>query len=280
MVIFLYGSDSYRRQKKLNKIIEEYKRKYSNLSCDYFDLENPEEFFRLREFSSQLLLFDNKKLAVLKNIYETDSKKLKEFFKRYLDSEDFTILISEEDSPPPELNFLIKKAFSAEKFENLEGDEWQFFIQKEARQRQIILAPRATKFLAEIFKGDTWRLINELEKISLFSPYPVNRDAIAPALTNLIIDVKDLERIGDYHYESPDIFSYINAVCMDWSLSRRIIALEKLFIRQEEPVKIFNILASLKRLPIKLIQKLADYDIMVKSGKIDYEEVLLSLAIE
>jgi DNA polymerase III delta subunit len=279
MLIFLYGPDSYRRQRKLNKIIEEYKRKYSNLSCDYFDLENPEEFFRLKEFSAQLLIFDNKKLAVLKNIYETDSKKLKEFFKPYLDSEDFTILISEENSPPPEINFLKKKAFSVEKFENLEGDKWRFFIQKEARERNITFTPRALNFLAEIFKGDTWRLINELEKVSLFSPDPVNRDAIASVLTNLIIDVKDLEKIGDYHYESPDIFGYINAVCRDWSLSRRIIALEKLFIGQEEPVKIFNILASLKRLPTKLIQKLADYDIMVKSGKIDYEEVLLDLAL-
>ncbi len=265
MIIFLYGPDSYRRQKRLNKIIEEYKQKHSNLSCDYFDLENPEELFRLKEFSSQLLIFDNKKLAVLTNIYETDSKKLKEFFKPYLDSEDFTILISEENSPPPELNFLKKKAFSVEKFENLKGDKWRFFIQKEARERNIAFTPGALNFLAEAFQDDSWGLVNELNKLILAFISP--------------IDVKDLEKIGDYHYESPDIFGYINAVSRDWPLGQRIIALEKLFISQEEPVKIFNILASLKWLPTKLIQKLADYDIMVKSGKLDYEEVLLDLAL-
>jgi len=282
MIIYLYGPDSYRRQKRLNKIIEEYKQKHSNLSCDYFDLENPEELFRLKEFSAQLLIFDNKKLAVLNNIYETDSKKLREFFKggsrasvslppkRYLDSEDFTILISEENSPPPELNFLTKKAFSVEKFENLEGDRWRFFIQKEARERNIAFTPRALNFLAEAFQADSWGLVNELDKISIS---PIGLIDIG------LIDIEDLKRIGDYHYESPDIFGYINAVSKDWPLGQRIIALEKLFISQEEPVKIFNILASLKRLPTKLIQKLADYDIMVKSGKIDYEEVLLDLAL-
>ncbi len=283
MLIFLYGPDSYRRQKESNRIIEEYRRKYSGFSYDYFDLENPEEFFRLREFSSQLLIFDNKKLAVLTNIYETDSKKLKEFFKPYLDSEDFTILISEENSPPPELNLLKKKAFSVEKFENLEGDKWRFFIQKEARERNIAFTTRALNFLAEAFQNDSWGLVNELDKIGLISPI---------GLIDIgLIDIKDLEKIGDYHYESPDIFGYINAVSRDWplprnstslslrGLARRIIALEKLFISQEEPVKIFNILASLKWLPTKLIQKLADYDIMVKSGKIDYEEVLLDLAL-
>ncbi len=61
---------------------------------------------------------------------------------------------------------------------------------------------------------------------------------------------------------------------------QKITALERLFIGQEEPVKIFNILASQNRLPIGLIQKLADYDAMVKSGRIDYEEVLLDLALQ
>ena len=56
--------------------------------------------------------------------------------------------------------------------------------------------------------------------------------------------------------------------------------LEKLFISSEEPAKIFNILAGLDRLPDELIRRLADYDIAVKSGKLDYEEILLSLVLE
>lgn len=267
MIIFLYGSDSYRRQKKLNKILEEYHYKHSNLSCDYFDLENSDEFLRLKEFAAQMLIFDNKKLAVLKSVYEADEKELKEFLKQYQNSEDFTILISEGGSLPAALKFLLKKSFSTEEFKEAKGEGWCSFIQKEAKERKLSLTPAAINFLADVFTGDGWGLINELDKLILFSK-------------NSPVDAKDLKQIGGYQYQSPNIFSLINAVIENWPLSQRIIMLEKLFIGQEEPVKIFNILASLKRLPNKLIQKLADYDVMVKSGKLDYEEVLLDLALK
>ena len=160
-----------------------------------------------------------------------------------------------------------KKSFSTEEFKELKGESWQFFIQKEAKERKLSLASAAINFLAEAFAGDGWGLINELNKLVLLSK-------------NSPIDAKDLKQIGGYQYQSPNIFGFINAVIENWPLSQRITALEKLFIGQEEPVKIFNILASLKRLPNKLIQKLADYDVMVKSGKLDYEEVLLDLALK
>lgn len=272
MIIYLYGHDSYRRQKKLNQVVAEYQKKHSDISCAFFDLDSSEdalqeEFLRLKEFSSQQLLFDNKKMAVLKNIFEkTEVKKLKEFFKKYTDSKDFIILISENNSPPKELEFLLEKAFSAEKFENLEIKKWRFFIQKEAAARKLNLTPNAMDFLFQAYKNDTWGLINELEKLTLI-------------FKNFPIGVEELKKIGDYKYKSPDIYNYINAVSRDWSLSQRIIALEKLFLVQEEPAKIFNFFASLNRLPQNLIKKLADYDVMVKSGKIDYDEILVDLAL-
>lgn len=266
MLIYLYGPDSYRRQKKLNYYTEEYKKKYSNLSCDFFDLENPEEFLKLKEFSSQQLLFDNKKMAVLRNVFEVDEKKLKDFFEKYLKSENYTILISENKLPPAKLKFIVEEAFKVEEFENFEAEKRRFFIQKEAVIRKLNLTPKAIIFLSEVYYGDGWGLVNELEKLSLISK-------------DFPIDVEDLKKVGDYGYESPDIFGYINAVLKNWPLSQRIIALEKLFIIQEEPAKIFNFFASLNQLPTSLIKKLADYDVMVKSGKMDYDEVLVDLAL-
>ncbi len=266
MVILLYGTDSYRRQKRLNKIFGEYRNKYSNLSCDYFNLESAEEFPRLKEFAAQMLIFDRKKLAVLKGIYEVDGKRIKEFLKHNQDSEDFTILISEEKQPPAELKFLLRKSFSAEEFKELKGEDWCLFIHKEARERNLSFTPAAINFLAEVFKGDSWGLVNELSRLSLLSH-------------DLPLTAEKLREIGDFPYQSPNIFTFINSVIGNRSLSEKITALEKLFIYQEEPVKIFNILASLKRLPDGVIRKLADYDVMVKSGKLDYEEALLDLAI-
>ena len=291
MIIFLYGKDSYRRQKRANFFIEEYRKKYSNLSLDYFDLDpstssrlregfggqaGQDEFSRLKEFSRQLMIFsalggsalggDNKKMAVLKNAFVFDLKELKEFLKVNLSAEDLTILLSEEDASPEELKTLLKKAFLVEKFDYLKGDEWLSFIQKEANRRKISFTSQAVYFLARIFNGDSWGMINELDKAVLLN----KKSAIEP---------EDLIKIGNYNQESPDIFDFINRVLRNWSLPERIIALERLFISQEEPVKIFNIMASLKRLPKDLIKKLADYDVMVKSGKIDYEEILLNLAL-
>lgn len=271
MVIYLYGPDSYRRQKKLNKIVEEYRNKYSNLSCDFFDFDpltgsGQDELLRLKEFARQQLIFDNKKLAILKNTLKSPEN-LKEFLKTYLTVEDLTILISEEGAAPAEFKSLLKKAFAVEKFDYLQGDEWLSFIQKEAAQRKISLTSPAVYFLARIFKDDTWGLINELDKAALLC----EKQPLEPS---------NFKKIGDFGHESPDIFDFINRVIRNWSLPEKVIALEKLFLAQEEPLKIFNIMASLKRLPKNLLQKLADYDVMAKSGKIDYEEILLELALQ
>ena len=111
-----------------------------------------------------------------------------------------------------------------------------------------------------------WGLINELDKISLISKKSQ-------------IDTADFKKIGDYDAESPDIYGFINAVSGNWPLMERIINLEKLFMANEEPAKIFNFMASSRWLGRGLIKKLADYDVMVKSGKIDYEEILVDLAL-
>lgn len=277
MLIFLYGPDSYRRQKKLNKLIGEYRHKHSNLSCDFFDLENPDEFARLKEFSRQQLIFDSKKLAVLQSAFTAELKGLKEFFKIYLNIENLIILISEDNSPPGELGSLLKKAFLVDKFNFLEGDAWLFFIRKEAAQRKISLTSRTVYFLARFFQNNTWGLINELDKISLFKR-KINAEEEAEN-NGYLVDVDDLIKIGDYQYDPPDIFGFINMVIQNWSSPEKIVALEKLFLNQEEPLKIFNILSSSQRLSRNLIQKLAAYDVMVKSGKMDHAEVLVDLAL-
>jgi len=273
MIIFLYGPDSYRRQKKANYIIEEYCHKHSNLSLAYFDLDpstsSGQEFLRLQEFSSQMLIFSalggNKKLAVLKNAFALDLKILREFLKKYVKTEDLTILIS-EDNFPAELKSVLSKAFSAEKFELFEGDKWKFFIQKQAKERNINLTSQAVIFLSRVFENDVWGLINELDKISL-------------TLKKTPLDTADFKKISDYDSESPDIYGFINAVSENWPMEEKIINLEKLFTAQEEPAKIFNYMASFRYLPQELIKKLADYDVLVKSGKIDYEEILVGLAL-
>lgn len=266
MVIFLHGKDSFRRQKKLAKIAEEYRSRHSGISRDFFDLEIPGEFSRLKEFGGQMQMFGGSKLAVLRNAWEAEAPEMKEFLKKNMDSKDFTIVISEEKSAPAELKTLLKKSFLTEEFKELKGEEWRAFVLKEAARRNLKVSPRALSFLARTFEGDGWGLSNELDKLGLFSK-------------NGSIDEKDLASVGGYAYESPNIFGFINAVMWNSPRFNKVTLLEELFIGQEEPVKIFNIMASLSRLPKDLLKKLAECDVKVKSGKLDYEEVLLDLAL-
>lgn len=272
MIILLYGSDSYRRQKKLNYYVEEYGRKHSNLSRELFDFDASaesaqDEFLRLKEFSSQQLLFGDKKMAVVRNIFEAELEEteLKKFFEKHLKSESFTILISEKSPPPKAFDFIVKNSYSAEEFGVLGGEKLKFFICKESRALGLSLTGRALDFLAGFFKGDSWALAMEMQKLANLENQPV--------------DVDDLRAAGDY-CPSLNIFSFINAVLKRWPLKQRLSALEEVFLNQEEPAKLFNILAAQSRLSDELIKELADCDALVKSGKMEYEEILLGLALK
>ncbi len=265
MIIFFYGSDSYSRDRRIEGILKEYEKKYSGFSRDTFDLEEEGEFKKLNDFAAQMLIFDNKKLAVLKNAFSGDPKSLKDFFKKYLNIKEITLIISEKKSAPPELKSVLAKSFLIEKFEQLKGEKLKFFIQREAQRKEIKLSPQAIYFLVNYFQGNIYGVVNEIEKLGL-------------AFGNKEIKTADLFEVENYK-ESPNIFSFINSVVGDWGISRKITALEELFLSQEESVKVFNILAAGKRLSLEMLEKLADYDIAVKSGKLDYDEVLLDLAL-
>lgn len=264
MIIFLYGFDSYRRRKKLNEIVGEYQRKHSNLTLERFDLEMDDEFLRLREFCFNRSLFTDKKMAVIEGIFFAAAAEVVNFLKSNLKNEDMTLLISENEFPLGKFSFLVKKPVLSQEFENLNGERFKFFIRKEARSRSVNLTPAAVNFLADNFKGNSWGLITELEKISLVG--------------GKTLDAGDLQRFGDFS-ESPNIFSFIGLFLRSYPDGRAALKnLELLFLSHEEPAKIFNILASMSRSP-QLVNRLADYDVSVKSGKSDYEEVLLDLSL-
>jgi len=261
----------------LNEVVGEYQKKHSNLTLERFDLETDDEFFRLQEFCSNRSLFTDKKMAVIEEIFSADAAEVAGFLKSNLKNEDMILLISENESPPVKFGFLLKEPALSQEFGNLDGERLKFFVGKEARNRSVDLTPAAVNFLAENFKENTWGLITELEKVSL--------------LGKKTLDTGDLQKIGDFS-ESPNIFNFIGLfscpptpersdgrrVRGDFNKRAALRNLELLFLSREEPAKIFNILASMSRSP-QFLSRLADYDVAVKSGKSDYEEVLLDLAL-
>ena len=261
MLIFLYGSDSYRCRQELKKLVNRYEQKH--LSCQYFDFSSSEEFLKLEEFASHHSIFEEVKLGVLSDVFEGDFLENNEdefigLLKTNLKNKDLTLIISSKKVPVKKFDFLFKEPVLFQEFNDLKGNDLVYFIKKEAAARDLKLTPAAIDFLADVFQGDSWALINELEKLSLFN----RKD----------FDVVDLKQKIAY-YKPMEFSSFFYALN---NLS--LINLEILFSGQEEPVKIFNFLASAARGPA--IKKLADYDEAIKSGKMDYEEALVIFTLK
>jgi len=271
MIILLYGPDEYRRLQKKNEIIAEFRKKRSGLGIGFFDLGEKESFSGFQDFIKNRSMFETQKLAVLSNVFsaqggsasggEFSEKTLSEELKWTTKQAEVTILVSEKNKTSENLNFLGRKLASikTQEFPYLTGAKWEAFVSEFAKENGAALQPAALKFLAEVYQNDTWGLVTEIQKIAM--------------LLRKNIELKDLEKLG--LEVSPNFFGLLGGL-KSYELDKRLAALEKLFLLNEPMPKIFNMIAY--QIPDKLPQ-LAKYDILVKSGKLDYEEVLVDLVI-
>ncbi len=272
MIIFLYGPDSYRRNEELRNIIEGYKRE--GVLVERFDFsearteaEARKKLDSLEEFTRADSLFATRKSAVLSGLFEWDVVEIKAFLKGAVKAKGYTLVLSEEEAGSGEYPFLRGKSVDHRKFEFFKGVDLQNFINEEARARGIRLMPIAVRALEKISAGSSWFIVTELEKLRL---HPLTQEGKA-------IDVNNMEAVADWRGES-NLFAFINGV-ERLLPSEKIVALEHLFLHREEPAKIFNILAVSRYLTSGLLRQLADYDVAVKSGKLEYDDVLLELAL-
>jgi len=265
MIIFLCGPDSYRRRQKEKEYIGRYRQKYLTSANFDFSDSSDETFLKLREFSANYSIFEQFKMAILENIFEISEKEEKtfiSFLKENLKNKDLTILISEEKKPSQKFKFLTGEPVVVHEFNSLEGSTLDFFIKKEAEKRNIKLAPGVIRFLSEIFKGDTWALVTELDKLAL--------------IENKNIDENKIKELVGYPQaqNQPKFFSQINDL-LSGSLKQKTAVLE-ILLGTDDSAKIFNFLASFSG---PFVKKFADYDAAVKSGKMDYEEALVDFAL-
>lgn len=256
MIIFLYGEDSYQRLKKQLEIETAYEAKRGNLSKERFDLSDPNEVGRLRNFLVNRSMFEDMKFAVLNNLYEAeDDKNLKEYLKNEIDGKESVLLITADKKPPVRFKFLIEAPVQVQEFATLSDTKLKNFINKEAAKLGLELSAETVKAIKDLFAGDTWGIITELEKLSLSS----SRDVQG-------------KRNDDY-------FSLVNVLKGDGDFKRKLSALELILSdRRDDPARVFNSL-SYRLSNEKEAEVFANYDVAVKSGKLDYEEVLLDFVL-
>jgi len=252
MVIYLYGPDSYRRREKIKSITAEYQKKHSDLTIQSFfivdEAKAENEIGRLKDFVTAQSLFSigGKKFGICVIEEAPETAAFPKLLKEFIDSETTTLLVSAQKKLPAAYKFLLDKPVLSQAFDELSAVELTAFIKKEAEKRGAALWPAAVSTLINRYGGDTWGIITELEVLSLGGK--LEDAAASPEFFGLLMRVQR----GDL-------------AALTWLLER------------EEPAMIFNILAS--RLSGALKIKAADYDVAVKSGKLDYPEALFDLVL-
>ena len=259
MLIFLYGADSYRRIQKLNEIVETFRKKQSNLSRERFDLNSDDEFLKFQIFVSNRSIFDPVRLAILDNFLTTpQAKELKEILKANHKNEDLIIILNSSNKPTG-FTTLLKPPTKVQDFPALKGLATSGFIKETAKSLGIALDASTVRTLTQTFGSDTWGIITELERITL--------------------SASEAKSIFSVHKPADNFFQLINTIKYGRSLKDRLVALEIILSdRKDEPAKVFNMLAYRLRSEEEA-NLLADYDVAIKSGKLEYEEVLLDYAL-
>lgn len=259
MIIFLYGGNTYSRSKKLKEILSEYKNRLgAELLLERFDFENHNDFDKFTTYLYGRSMFDPKKFALIDNCFETkDKKEFKKLLEENLTDKETIIVALSNTKAPASFSFLLERPVLSQEFKDIKkGAELSSFIQKEAAARNIKLNGEEIEILSDVFGGALWGIATELDKAALTSK------RVLPRAVN------------------EDYFKLINTLKSRAGVDSKLPALEIILSdRGDEPAKVFNMLYYGFNSP-ELINLLADYDVKIKSGKLEYDDALLDLALK
>jgi len=203
MIIFLYGQDTYRSRRKLNEIIEHYKKIHkSGLNLKYFD----DKKLDFQDFENEIQsasMFDEKKLIILENA--TKNKSFKNEFlassKKFANSDNIIIFYEgEEISRNDPLFKFLKKSGQSQEFQLLEGQRLKNWVKREIKNHKVSINPKALDQLINYTGNNLWQLANELSKLANFKKQQK-------------IELDDVELLVKPEIET-DIFETIEAIAL------------------------------------------------------------------
>lgn len=254
MIVFLYGSDAYRRSRKEKFLVAEYRKKHSALSVDYFDAAEGATWDDVRGAVKNRSLFDDKKLAVI-NVRDGAlfTKEEIKWLKALAANTDETLFITADCAPLKPFAFLLAAPVHAQEFAELSGKQLQTFVEAEAGHRGLKISGQGLARLAAEYRGDMWGLMTEIDRLALSSAKDFVSEKSSPE--DFIGIIKKLAYGGG---------------------AQSLATLERA-LAHEDPAKIFNVLASFTSGEKK--RRMADYDAAIKFGTQDYESALTDFAI-
>lgn len=264
MIIYLYGSDSYRRLQKQKEILAAYREKYLGVSIERFCLgSDKDEVLKFKDFIKNQSLFGLSKLAIVSDLGESNvfeknlkEKELVELLIEVKSVKEAVVLISEEKKLNKNFDFLQDKEILSQEFNELVDKDYKKWIAREAKNKGLILDLKIIDFLGAAFKGDSWGVVTELENMSLAGQLKTNE-------------------VFNSKFQIPNLFTAIYRL-KSGNLGARLAILENL-LNIEDEGKIFNLTAYSAGAAQKKL--FADWDLEVKAGRLDYELALTDLIL-
>jgi hypothetical protein len=252
MLMHVYGADTYRRSRAIREIVAKYQAKYPDGTVGYFDFEDDDALAALRSFAGAPGLFAKASLAIVYNPGDGE-KPLAKLLKELAEQTHVTILVVADKKLPKDFAFLYEKGIGPAKaeFEPLEGMDFLKFLKADMTERGLSLTDMQYKQIGDEYAGDTWGAITEAERVAGGGAFEGKGTQI-------------------------DFIGLIRALAGGNRVEQRLKAL-LLLLDYDEPAKIFNMAAAFVQGQGKI--KMADYDVAIKSGKLDYAEALLEYAL-
>lgn len=270
MIIHLSGPDSYRRGEKLRELLAEYRKKCSPLDLLTVDLEDePEAWLRARDFLAQPSMFvESKVLVVLQSgaAPEADGRAWAKILRAQIGTPKTFVIVSDQGGPRKAFAFLVEEAAVRQEFGELEGRVLEVFVRQKLSARHLTLTPDALKFFLGYLASASdrsARATTEIEKLALAG-------FASP------VSLRDLDA-AVFWLPREEVFKVTRALLVAGNVGERLTLLEELFARREAAPYIFNSLAYQARGVAAAV--LADYDVAVKSGRLEYEEALTGFAL-
>jgi len=301
MIIFLYGSDTFRSRQKLNEIIGHYKKIHkSGLNLEFSEGKdlNFEEFW---EKFSQRSLFNKKKLFILNNISSNQAfleiflKKLK----KIADSADGVIIYENEEIRPKDNLFLLKKYSKFQEFRPLTGIQLINWIKKEFGKEKIAISDEGIKLLIDFVGNDLWRMKNEIKKLSDYkrkekeiAPSDIKK-LVQPKIKTAIFKTMDAISLGnkkealkliERHLKKGDNPFYLLSMITRQFRNLLLLKSDSNFALELHPYEAKKIFYQAQKFSLEnlkeIYQKIFKLDFEIKTGKITPEKGLENLILE
>ncbi|MBI4994090.1 hypothetical protein HZC21_00385, partial [Candidatus Peregrinibacteria bacterium] len=258
---------SYLRHKKTQEFISEYRRKNQVIDLYGVDLGHDSvDWTRAKNFLSQPSMFVESKVLIVKDGGSVDEPEWVSALNAEIKTTKTFVIISDEKKKKKKFSFLLKDPVKSQLFDYPDGRLLESFIKKESFIRNLVFAPEAERFFFEYvqsLENRSWMLINELDKISL-------------ANFSQPITLLDLRSLVQWLPRS-EVFGLAREFLGTSQVSKKLCLLEQALVQGDAPAYIFNSMAYQAR--SNDINLLADYDISIKSGSLEYEEALTDFAI-